>query len=612
MNINLIGHNKDSYKNAIKLFKKHNRVCIEQATSTGKSYVIAKIISNPKFKKVLLLAPSNYILNQFKEKFPDLYKEVGVLDYVTYSKTLYFSKEEISGLDYDLIILDEYHRLGAKKWGKCVNEILEACPNAKVFGATATPVRFSDNGRNMSEEIFEGIIANKITLEDALNKSILAKPKYVIGMYDIGEDERRLKSKLKSSTVENVEEIKENIKYLVNNFNKTKGISDILKKYIFDERKFIIFCESIKHLNEVKQSVNEWFFHAFNEYPFIYEAHSSMSGSIDQFEKFKNADRKKFSLLLVVNMLNEGVHIKDIDGIIMLRSTESANIYYQQLGRGLVLNNKRPTLIFDFVKNSKVISNPNYSFDSVKNYKEGEKRKDYEYKDYKLEVYFDVYDETIDIVKAINGIDSSLSYWDINFKDLVEFKNANGHLRVPKSNKKLYKFKARQIYLYNNNKLPQEKIDLLNSIGIVWDFLEDLWNERYEELIDFKTKFGHLIVPENGEYKVLATWVKTQKKRKRIGKLTPYREKLLLDIGINFSKSRLEREEEVWNMKFELLKEYKKIHGHCNVSSRDKENRILANWCHHQRAMNKAERISEHRKKLLLDLGFKFGREQEK
>ena len=61
------GHNKISYENTMKLFKTYNRVCIEQATSTGKSYVIASVIASSKFKRVLLLAPSNFILNQFKE-----------------------------------------------------------------------------------------------------------------------------------------------------------------------------------------------------------------------------------------------------------------------------------------------------------------------------------------------------------------------------------------------------------------------------------------------------------------------------------------------------------------------------------------------------------------
>ena len=607
MSINLKGHNKESYNNTMKLFKDNNRVCIEQATSTGKSYVIAKIISNPNFKKVLLLAPSHYILNQFKENFPDLCKEVDVLDYTTYSKTLYFKDDEINNFDYDLIILDEYHRLGAKEWGRSVNKILNSCPTAKVFGATATPIRFSDNKRNMSEEIFRGVIANRITLEDALSKNILAKPKYIIGLYDIEEDKRKLKEKLKKSTVENIKEINENIRYLTNNFNNTKGVPKIFQKYIFDEKKFIVFCENIRHLNEIRSLINTWFYDAFKEQPIIYEAHSNKSDSMNQFEEFKESDRKKFRVLLVVNMLNEGVHIKDVDGIIMLRNTTSANIYYQQLGRGLVLNDKRPALIFDFVKNSQIITESNYMFNSIKERtKESQRRKDYEYKDYKLEIYFDVYDEVVDILNIIYKLDSSLSYWDVNFKKLVDFKEVNGHLRVPKSDKKLYKFKARQVNLYNNNKLSQDKIDLLNSIGMEWDFLEELWNERYEELVDFKNKFGCVTVPEKGEYKTLSTWVKTQKKRQRAGTIRRDREKLLIDIGIDFSKSRLEREEEVWLTKFELLKEYKKKHGHCNVSSRDEKNITLKHWCHHQRHMFRNGKILKHRKKMLLDLGFKF------
>lgn len=54
---------------------------------------------------------------------------------------------------YDVIIADEFHHCGAEEWGKGVTHILNANESAKVVGFTATPIRYSDGGRNMADEI---------------------------------------------------------------------------------------------------------------------------------------------------------------------------------------------------------------------------------------------------------------------------------------------------------------------------------------------------------------------------------------------------------------------------------------------------------------------------
>ena len=64
---------------------------------------------------------------------------------------LVFMEEVPTG--YDLICLDEFHRIGAPGWGERVDELLKANPNAKIFGTTATPIRYLDKGRDMSDEI---------------------------------------------------------------------------------------------------------------------------------------------------------------------------------------------------------------------------------------------------------------------------------------------------------------------------------------------------------------------------------------------------------------------------------------------------------------------------
>ena len=63
-----------------------------------------------------------------------------------------------------------------------------------------------------------------------------------------------------------------------------------------------------------------------------------------------------YQIAFVVDMLNEGVDIPDIECILMLRPTESQTILKQQLGRGLRLSpstEKRDLLVLDFIGNNR-------------------------------------------------------------------------------------------------------------------------------------------------------------------------------------------------------------------------------------------------------------------
>lgn len=70
---------------------------------------------------------------------------------------------------------------------------------------------------------------------------------------------------------------------------------------------------------------------------------------------------ENLKLMFSVNMLNEGYHLPDIDGVVMMRPTKSPTVYMQQMGRALAIGNSsnRPVII-DLVDN----------FDSIRIIKE--------------------------------------------------------------------------------------------------------------------------------------------------------------------------------------------------------------------------------------------------
>lgn len=88
-----------------------------------------------------------------------------------------------------------------------------------------------------------------------------------------------------------------------------------------------------------------------------------------------------------------------------------------------------------------------------------------------------------------------------------------------------------------------------------------------------------------------------------------------LKISSNFSHNVfffLSIGQKKWRVKFEELKLYKKIHGHCMVSMLDKENRSLATWVSNQRTQyrnrleNKKASINQQRIELLNEMCFQW------
>ena len=70
------------------------------------------------------------------------------------------SEEELTAIQPDFIILDEFHRCGAEMWGAGVQTLLSSHPHVPVLGLSATAIRYLDNQRDMADELFDGNVAS--------------------------------------------------------------------------------------------------------------------------------------------------------------------------------------------------------------------------------------------------------------------------------------------------------------------------------------------------------------------------------------------------------------------------------------------------------------------
>ena len=178
----LYSHNKLSYEAIKRDLENHRFTCVVQATGTGKSFIIARLVQDYICKRVILVSPSNFIFLQFKKNFTWIFDDV---EFVTFQGLLSSDSEDLAK-GYDLIVIDEFHRYGASQWGPRVNELIKLNPKAKVVGTSATPIRYLDNSRNIVNELFEGRISYSLPLPKALVKGILPNPVYVSALFDIG------------------------------------------------------------------------------------------------------------------------------------------------------------------------------------------------------------------------------------------------------------------------------------------------------------------------------------------------------------------------------------------------------------------------------------------
>lgn len=617
MKVRLKAHNQETFENICELFKTHRKVAVEQATGSGKSFVVAETISAFSKKRTLFITSGKAIIYQFSNS-KDLKEIVDMsnIDFMTYQKTLTINLEEMRG-KYDLIILDEYHRAGAPKWNVSINQILEEFESAKVLGVTATPTRDLDNGRNMTEELFDGVVANRISLSEAIEKEILPSPKYVLTMYDY---HGQLPERTDKESYVTLEEILNKVKYMINNLESCYDPARILKKYVTSERKFIVFCESIEHLESVRLNLNRWFVRAFGVKVNNYVIHSAKYDHEEVMDKFKRADSEEFHLLLVVNMLNEGVHIP-IDGLIFLRSTKSSIIYYQQLGRALTSSNvDKSPLIFDFVKNSDNLFKTELKFFFTQ-----EKNRDISKisrPNYELCGYFELYDEMIHYREFMKEVEIFRKGWFKVFVELAKYHDRGGDVNKIDKNEypSLWHFVADQKKSYFFNRLTEQQIEYLEKININWDYKggrnKVMWERRLEQIKKYYDKHGNLDVPrsETSLYKFLSE----QRSLYAKGELNESRVEDLIKLGVDLtSKSRVKSDKPkkitqkkiTLEERYQQMKLFKDEFGHCDVPRTYKDS-SFAEWVHYIRSSKCT--LSEEFKTKLIELGFNFNYGEDK
>lgn len=348
---------EQTFEELINNLNKYGKTALVRSTGFGKTFMLTKLIQ--RYNNVLFLYPTKVIMNTVLRYSNNNLPNV---TFMTYMKLIKLTDKEIKNMNYDLIICDEVHRVGADKTKTAIGKLFKYHPNSHFVGSTATPNR--SDAFDIIDTFFENINVSEYTLHDSFQDGILKKPYYIYFAYErgqqVGQDIKRLTdTETITFTPAEKEMLKKSALEIANLYNIEYVIKNVINECVKDKSymKFICFFNGIEHVNTKGKEVKTWFEHSFPNHQVntlvITSENDETTKNVDELE---NMERKEntIDLIYCIDMLNMGYHVSDITGVLMYRCTSSNIIYIQQLGRALSSGeNSNSALIFDIVDNIK-------------------------------------------------------------------------------------------------------------------------------------------------------------------------------------------------------------------------------------------------------------------
>lgn len=507
MAVDLRQHNVETFQDINRLIESGiKKIAVPRATGSGKSYLMGALAEKYNDEPKLVLEPSNPLLGAIKDKFA----EFGIenTDFMTYQKLIRMSDEDIAAMRYKVIFLDECHHSTAPKWGQKINYLMATHSDSVVFGTSATVVR--SDGVNVVETLFEGNAVDELPLSTAIARGVLPYPTYVTAIYRIDDELEKLRNKVESATNTSDEkkEFYEKIQTMKSHFEKSYGVPIILNKYIKEKSgKYLVFCANKEHIDTMRSVVLDWFRTAGIKDIHSYAVYSDYPDKEKDYKGFCEDNSDSAKILFSINMLNEGIHIKDISGVLMIRPTMSDIVYRQQLGRVLETGNlgKHP-LVFDLVNN---FSSAGDGVGLLKEIKEAVAKEKAENPDFDEDKFTDidtffVLDQVRDVQELFSEIEGRLQgSWDLYIKALKQYKEREGDCYVEKNHVEIVDGVSVKLGRWCLNlrsakrgkqrySLTKDRIEQLENLGFIWE----AYKYRFKNNVKAVAKY----YKENGKY----------------------------------------------------------------------------------------------------------------
>lgn len=335
-------------------FRSCQSVMVQMPTGTGKTILLAEVVKNEKGKVknpcVWIVVHRRELVEQIKET---LAKQLD-FSFFTFPFSLTTRVFSIQWLSRhyqemeekpSLIVIDEAHHAVAKTY----KEVMDAFPEAKKLGLTATPCRLTRRGfTDMFDVLLQSWSAKKFIADGWLS------------LYDymsIREDSEdwRLVNSLKKRSADGDFSLKE-MSEKMNVQPSIERLCDTVIRYAAN-KKGITYAIDIAHAEHIAEAYRQ---HGINAVAI--SSKTPLEERKEIIERFKGTsiDSKpnytsleqtaNIQVLVNVDLFGEGFDCPDVEFIQLARPTLSLAKYLQQVGRGMrVFEGKKYCLILDNV-----------------------------------------------------------------------------------------------------------------------------------------------------------------------------------------------------------------------------------------------------------------------
>ena len=648
--LGLYDHNLESYKKVREAFLSGERIVgIIHATGTGKTLNALQLALDNKDKNILYLTPYNSIIEHIKEVIGenpnvDINRDFGHVKFMNYASLINMSKEELAELDVDMLILDEFHHIGAPVWGNRIDMLIETHPELLIFGMTAYSIRERGTAyeRDLAEEggdeLFSDKIVSTFDLVDAMLQGILPVPNYKsahIGLLELATKIENMAAKKITGNSQFDDFLKKlrDVKRLISSDDKAL---ELLKDNVKPDGKYIYFCPVVfkNGVNDIQtimnQTKNYFLSLGYKEEDLCFytsscydadggkTARKCFYNDVDSSGKNVNG---KLRIMFAINQYNEGVHAPNVDGVILGRETKSDIVFFEQIGRALSVRGdtfekikeyqtfseaeivslceKKGITINDGMTKDDMIERlvapviidlvGNYSFirDLVTELK------------HRIRLYREIMPYNHRIVNItensyiVDFVEQNLfetlvsikekfvkKTWEESYELAEKFYKKYNHLNINRDFKtddgvnydEFGYALGEWIFLQRSEAkrglMSQEKVELLNNIGMVWSSRKT-FKEVYELAKSFYIKNGHLRVPYNfktddgitySEFGYnLSSWISNLRRKKKKNILSNNEIKLLEEIGMEWNVQK------TWDESYEYAILYFKEFGNLDV-----------------------------------------------
>ncbi len=301
----------------------HQAGLVVMATGLGKTWLAAFDSTRPEFRRILFIAHRDEILAQARDTYRAIRPGARLTLFNGHERdpdgqvvfasvqSLHRNLDNLNSDHFDYVVIDEFHHAAAGSYRRIIAHFQPRF----LLGLTATPHR-SDAADLLS--LCGDNLVYDCGLVEGIRRGLLSTFHYR-AIADTTDYEhipwRNGRFDIEALTTH------------IATRERAQQVLDEWRSHEGETRRALGFCCSIAHADFMAEYFRE---HGVN----AVAVHSGF-GSASRVESLELLAAGEIPVVFTVDLFNEGVDVPTINLVLMLRPTESAIVFLQQLGRGL-------------------------------------------------------------------------------------------------------------------------------------------------------------------------------------------------------------------------------------------------------------------------------------